>query len=52
MPPKVGRPRSMLSPLVTIGAHADSMRPAMVVAPQLPHAAAAAAHDAAPRLTP
>ena len=30
----------------------DSMRPAMVVAPQLPHAAAAAGHDAAPRLTP
>jgi len=28
------------------------MRPAMVVAPQLPHAAAAAGHDAAPRLTP
>jgi len=30
----------------------DSMRPAMAVAPQLPHAAAAARHDAAPRLTP
>jgi len=30
----------------------DSMRPAMVVAPQLPHAAADAGHDAAPRLTP
>ena len=30
----------------------DSMRPAMVVAPQLLHAAAAAGHDAAPRLTP
>jgi len=30
----------------------DSMRPAMAVAPQLPHAAAAAGHDAAPRLTP
>jgi len=30
----------------------DSMRPVMVVAPQLPHAAAAAGHDAAPRLTP
>jgi len=28
------------------------MRPAMAVAPQLPHAAAAAGHDAAPRLTP
>jgi len=30
----------------------DSMRPAMAVAPQLSHAAAAAGHDAAPRLTP
>ena len=30
----------------------DSMRPTMAVAPQLPHAAAAARHDAAPRLTP
>jgi len=30
----------------------DSMRPGMAVAPQLPHAAAAAGHDAAPRLTP
>jgi len=30
----------------------DSMRSAMAVAPQLPHATAAAGHDAAPRLTP
>jgi len=30
----------------------DSMLPEMAVAPQLPHAAAAAGHDAAPRLTP
>jgi len=30
----------------------DLMRPAMAVAPQLPHAAAAAGHDAAPWLTP
>jgi len=30
----------------------DSVRPAMAVAPQLPHAATAAGHDAAPRLTP
>jgi len=30
----------------------DSMRPAMVVAPRLPHAAAAAGHNAAHRLTP
>jgi len=34
------------------GTMPDSMRPAMAVAPQLPHAAAAAGHDAAPRLTP
>jgi len=30
----------------------DWVRPAMAVAQQLPHAAAAAGHDAAPRLTP
>jgi len=34
------------------GSMPDSMRPEMAVAPQLSHAAAAAGHDAAPRLTP